>query len=138
MSETAKHLMEGLYKTITLTINGKELPFKLRKLSVIEVSSKMSLINSIIAGNGTKLKDEDNADVVDCIAWAIVTACVDPCFSREEEEGKVPLATLPLEKTPELAAEIFKHCGLIEGMQEAKTVSPFSEEANAEASSPPT
>lgn len=140
MSKTAELLMGGLHKTVMLTIGDEELPFKVRKLSVLELSNKLSLINSIVAGNGAKAKkgDEDNTDIVECIAWAIETACIDPRFSREEEEGKVPLATLPMDKSVELATKIFEHCGLIEGMEEAKQVGPFSEGASAEASSPST
>jgi hypothetical protein len=140
MTKTAEKLMGGLYKTIKLTIDGEELPFKVRKLSVLELSNKLSLINSIVAGNGAKAKkdeggEEINPATLECIVWAIETACVDPRFSREEEEGKVPLATLPIEKSVELATAIFEHCGLIEGMEEAKQVGPFSEGAEAEASS---
>lgn len=135
MSETTEHLLKGFEKTITLTIDGKELPFRIRKLSVLELANKTSLVGSMLSGNGRKLADMDNADAVECLAWAVEAACVDPPFSRENEEGKLPLATLSTNSLVELGTEIFQHSGLVMGMQEAKQVSPFSEEAAEEASS---
>lgn len=138
MSKTTDHLLKDFHKTITLSINGKELPFKFRKLSVLELSSKTSLIGSLISGGVQQLEEKDNTAVVECIAWAIEAACVDPRFSSKEEEGRLPLATLPADKAVDLATEIFKHCGLIEGMQEAQKVRPFSGGAAKVASSPRT
>lgn len=135
MSETTDYLLKEFYKTVTLNIDGKELPFKIRKLSVLELSSKTSIIGSLISGGAKKLEDADNAAIIECVAWAIDAACVDPVFSSKGEEGKLPLATLPAENAVELAMEIFKHCGLIDGMQEAKKVRPFSAGAAKAASS---
>lgn len=138
MSETTDHLLKDFHKTIMLNIDGKELPFKVRKLSVLELSTKTSLIGSLISGSVKNLEETDNTAVIECVAWAIEAACVDPVFSSDGEEGKLPLATLPADKAVELAFGIFKHCGLIEGMQEAQKVRPFSGGAARVASSPRT
>lgn len=135
MSETTDLLLKDFHKTVTLTIDGKKLPFKFRKLSVLELSTKTSLIGSLISGNGKKLEEADNTALIECLAWAIEAACVDPVFSSDGEEGKLPLAALSADKAVELATEIFKHCGLTEGMQEAQKVRPFSGGAAKAASS---
>lgn len=138
MSETSEKLLKGFHKTVKIKIDGEELPFEIRKLSVLELANKTSLIGSMLSDNGKKLADMDNADAVECLAWAVETACVDPCFSKENEEGKLPLATLSTNALVELGMKIFEHSGLVIGMQEARKVGPFSEGASKEASSLPT
>lgn len=138
MSETTDYLLKDFHKTVTIKVGGKELPFTFRKLSVLELASKTSLIASLISGNGKKLDDGDNTAVIECLVWAVEAAGVDPCFSSKGEEGKVPIAALPNESLVELGTAVFKHCGLIDGMQEAKVLRPFSGGAAKAASSPQT